>query len=61
VIIEAIIGKDGRIKDAKVLGGQAMLQEAALSAVKQWQYTPTLLNGVPVEVIMNVTVHFKLN
>jgi protein TonB len=61
VIIEATIGKDGRIRNAKVLGGQAMLQEAALSAVKQWQYTPTLLNGVPVEVIMNVTVHFKLN
>ena len=61
VIIEATIGKDGRIKDAKVLGGQAMLQEAALAAVKQWQYTPTLLNGLPVEVIMNVTVHFKLN
>ena len=61
VIIEAVIGTDGRVKDARVLGGQPMLQEAALEAVKQWEYTPTLLGGVPVEVIMNVTVHFKLN
>jgi TonB family protein len=61
VIIEAVIGTDGRVKDARVLGGQAMLQEAALEAVKQWEYTPTLLNGVAVEVIMNVTVSFKLN
>jgi TonB family protein len=61
VIIEAVIGIDGRVKEATVLGGQAMLQEAALEAVKQWEYTPTLLNGVPVEVIMNVTVSFKLN
>ena len=33
----------------------------ALRAVTQWRYTPTLLNGVPVPVIMTVTVHFKLN
>jgi TonB family protein len=61
VIIEAVIGTDGRVKEARVLGGQAMLQEAALEAVKQWEYTPTYLNGVPVEVIMNVTVNFKLS
>lgn len=60
VIIEAVIGTDGRVKDARVLGGQSILQEAALEAVKQWEYTPTLLGEVPVEVIMNVTVHFKL-
>jgi TonB family protein len=60
VIIEAIIGKDGRVRDARVLGGQQILQEAAETAVRQWEFTPTLLNGVPVEVIMNVTVHFRL-
>ena len=60
VIIEAVIGTDGRVRDARVLGGRQLLQEAALEAVKQWEYTPTLLGGVPVEVIMNVTVYFKL-
>ena len=60
VIIQLIIKKDGTIADAKVLGGQHVFLEAALAAVKQWQYTPTTLDGVPVEVIMNVTVHFRL-
>jgi len=35
--------------------------QSAIDAVKQWQYTPTLLNGVPVPVIMTVTVNFRLN
>ena len=61
VIIEAIIGKDGRVKEAKVLRPAPMLDQAALEAVRQWQYTPTLLNGVPVEVVMTVTVTFTLN
>ena len=61
VIIEAIIGKDGRVRDAKVLRSVQLLDQAALDAVRQWEYTPTLLNGVPVEVIMTVTVNFTLN
>jgi protein TonB len=61
VIIEATIGKDGSVKDAKVLRSQAMLDQAALDAVRQWKFTPTLLNGQPVEVIMTVTVNFTLN
>jgi protein TonB len=60
VIIEATIGTDGRVKDAKVLRSIPLLDQAALDAVKQWQYTPTLLNGVPVSVIMTVTVNFTL-
>ena len=60
VIIEAIIGADGRVQDARVLRSRPMLDEAALAAVRQWTYTPTLLNGVPVPVIMTVTVHFTL-
>ena len=47
VIIEATIGPDGRVKDAKVLRSIPLLDQAALDAVKQWQFTPTLLNGVP--------------
>ena len=60
VIIEATIGTDGRVKDAKVLRSIPLLDQAALDAVKQWQYSPTLLNGVPVSVIMTVTVNFTL-
>jgi protein TonB len=60
VIIEAVIGPDGRVQDAKVLRSIPLLDAAALDAVRQWQYTPTLLNGVPVPVIMTVTVNFTL-
>ena len=60
VIIEATIGADGKVKDAKVLRSIPLLDQAALDAVKQWQFTPTLLNGVPVPVIMTVTVNFTL-
>jgi protein TonB len=60
VIIEATIGADGRVKDAKVLRSIPLLDQAAVDAVKQWVFTPTLLNGVPVPVIMTVTVNFTL-
>ena len=60
VIIEAVIGADGRVKEAKVLRSIPLLDQAALDAVKQWQFTPTTLNGVPVPVIMTVTVNFTL-
>jgi periplasmic protein TonB len=60
VIVEAIIGPDGRVTEAKVLRSIPLLDAAALDAVKQWVYTPTLLNGVPVPVIMTVTVNFTL-
>jgi protein TonB len=60
VIIEATIGADGKVKDAKVLRSIPLLDQAALDAVKQWTFTPTLLNGVPVPVIMTVTVNFTL-
>ena len=60
VIIEAIIGPDGHVQDAKVLRSIPLLDAAALEAVKQWEFTPTLLNGEPVPVIMTVTVNFTL-
>ena len=60
VILEAVIGTDGRVTDVKVLRSVPLLDDAALSAVQQWVYTPTLLNGVPVPVIMTVTVNFTL-
>jgi len=60
VIIEATIGPNGKVQDAKVLRSIPLLDGAALDAVKQWEYTPTLLNNVPVPVIMTVTVNFTL-
>lgn len=60
VIAEITIGTDGTVTEAKILRGVPLLNEAALEAVKQWQYTPTLLNGVPVPVIMTATVTFSL-
>ncbi len=61
VIIEAILGVDGRVKEARVLRSKPLLDEAALAAVRQWEFTPTTLNGVPVPVIMTVTVNFTLH
>jgi protein TonB len=60
VIIEATIGPNGKVTDARVLRSIPLLDAAALEAVRQWEYTPTLLNGVPVPVIMTVTVNFTL-
>jgi protein TonB len=61
VIIEATIGADGRVVNARILRSVPMLDQSALDAVRQWEYTPTLLNGVPVPVIMTVTVSFTLS
>lgn len=60
VILETIIGTDGSVQEAKILRGVPQLDKAALDAVIQWRYTPTLLNGEPVEVVMTVTVTFSL-
>ena len=60
VILEATIGSTGVVTDVSVLRSVPLLDDAAIAAVLQWQYTPTLLNGVPVPVIMTVTVNFSL-
>jgi protein TonB len=56
-----IIGKDGRMKSLEVVSGHPMLQQAALDAVRQWQYQQTLLNGEPVEIDTTIEVIFSLN
>jgi len=61
VILECTISPQGKVTDVKVLRGIPLLDAAAIEAVKQWVYTPTLLNGVPVPVIMTVTVNFRLS
>ena len=60
VILEAVIAQDGSVRDVRVLRSQALLDEAAIEAVRQWRFTPTLLNGQPVPVVMTITVAFKL-
>jgi TonB family protein len=58
VILEATVAKDGTVRDVRVLRSIPMLDAAAIDAVSQWQFTPTQLNGMPVEVLMTVTVNF---
>ncbi len=58
VTIEATIGPDGKVIDAKVVRSIPLLDQAALDAVRQWEYMPTLLNGVPVPVLVTVTINF---
>jgi protein TonB len=60
VIIEATIDTNGNVESARVLRSISLLDQAALDAVHQWKFTPTLLNGVAVPVIMTVTVKFML-
>jgi TonB family protein len=60
VIIETRIEPDGSVGDARVLRSIPLLDQAALDAVKQWQYMPTLMNGQAVPVVMTVTVNFTL-
>jgi protein TonB len=60
VIMNALIDAQGRVTDARVIRSVPLLDQAALDAVRQWQFEPTLLNGVPVPVVMTVTVSFSL-
>jgi TonB family protein len=60
VILEALIDESGQVIWTQVLRSIPMLDQAAREAVQQWQFTPTLLNGEPVPVIMTVTVNFTL-
>jgi TonB family protein len=61
VRLHAIIGKDGAPRELTVLVGDPLLTEAALKAVRQWRYEPTLLLGEPVEVDTTIDVIFQLN
>ena len=60
VTIEAVIDPAGNVSSARVITGVPMLDDAALAAVRQWKYTPTLVNGEAVAVIMTVTSRFTL-
>ena len=61
VKLSAIIARDGTIQHLEVISGHPLLIPAALEAVKQWVYQPTLLNGEPVEVVTQIDVNFTLS
>ena len=60
VLIECVIDTEGRVVQSRVLQGPPLLSRAALDAVNQWRYRPTLLNGAPISVIMTVRLEFHL-
>ncbi len=61
VKLHAIIAKDGTVQELQVISGHPLLIQAALDAVRQWRYRPTLLNTEPVEVDTTIDVIFTLN
>ena len=60
VILECVVDARGHVQEAKVLRGVPLLDQAALDAVRQWVYSITLVDGVPMPVMMTVTVSFRL-
>jgi protein TonB len=60
VILEAVLDAEGNVRQARVLRSVPLLDASALDAVRQWRFTPTRLNGIPVPVVMTVTVVFSL-
>ena len=61
VVLQATISKTGTIENLRVVSGPAMLQQAALDAVRSWRYRPYLLNDAPVEVETTVNVVFRMD
>ena len=59
VVLEATLTEEGTVDKIRVVSGHPLLVEAAINCVKQWRYEPTLLNGVPVAVILTAKVHFE--
>jgi protein TonB len=61
VHLEALIGTDGTVRGLQLASGHPLLVQAAMEAVRRWRYTPTLLNGDPIEVVMLIDVSFTLS
>ena len=61
VVLRALIGTDGAVREVQLVSGPYLLAQAAMQAVLQWRYQPTLLNGQPVEVETRITVIFTMN
>jgi protein TonB len=61
VILEAIVDREGRVDAVRVLRSIPMLERAAIDAVRQWRFSPLLLNGKPERFVLTVTVSFRLS
>ena len=61
VILEATVGRDGRVEGVEVLRSVGLLEKAAIQPVQQWQYAPSLLSGKPERFMVTVTVSFNLS
>jgi protein TonB len=61
VILEAVIDLQGRVEDVRVLRSIPLLDKAAIAAVRQWRYSPLLLNGTPERFVLTVTLSFSLS
>ena len=61
VVIEAVVGRDGLVKEARVVSGPEMLREAAMNAVQRWQYKPYEVDGTPAEIATTARLEFRLN
>ncbi|GAB4108713.1 MAG: hypothetical protein Kow001_07040 [Acidobacteriota bacterium] len=60
VLLQVTVDEQGNVTDVTIVRGHPLLNQAAVDAVRQWKYSPTLLNGEPVPVIATVTVNFVL-
>jgi protein TonB len=60
VVLDCLLDTRGRVSEVRIVDGLPLLQDAAVDAVRQWVYTPTLINGVPVPVQLIVTVKFRI-
>ena len=60
VFLKITVDEQGNVSSWTVIRGSALLNQAAIDAVRQWKYSPTLLNGEPVPVVATITVHFRL-
>ena len=58
VVLQADISKDGTIQNLRLISGHPMLAPSAIEAVKQWKYSPLILNGVPTPFVLTVTLNF---
>jgi protein TonB len=61
VILEAVVDRNGRVEKVTVLRSIPLLDRAAIEAVRQWRYSPLLLNGQPERFVLTVTVSFSLD
>ena len=60
VVLEAVLDPSGQVTQLRIIRSVPMLDQAAMDAVRQWRYTPTMYYGQPVSVLMSITIKFSL-